>query len=128
MKQLESESDIKVLVDTFYEKVKDNELIGFIFEDVAKIDWNIHLPRMYDFWGNIAFGLGKYKGNPMQKHIEMSYITTMSHDQFDAWLQVWMETIDELFVGEKAEELKSSATNIAALMLYKITQHQSFQS
>lgn len=112
--------DIELLVNTFYDKVKTNKIIGHIFNDVAKVDWEHHLPKMYSFWASLLLGEHSFSGNPMQKHIALSKLTTMSEVEFSEWLSLFIQTTDELFEGEKAEEAKTRAANIARLMLHKI--------
>ena len=68
MKLLESREDIEFLVNTFYKKVAKDETIGFFFTDVAKVNWDLHLPKMYSFWESLLFGQASYKGNPMAMH------------------------------------------------------------
>lgn len=115
-----SRKDIELLVNTFYTKVRVNKTIGFIFEDIAKVDWDAHLPKMYSFWASLLLDEQSFKGNPMQKHIELSKLTTMTEVEFSEWLSLFTETVDDLFTGKKAEEAKQRATNIARLMLHKI--------
>ena len=112
--------DIELLVNTFYDKVKTNKIIGHIINDVAKVDWEHHLPKMYSFWASLLLGEHSFSGNPMQKHIALSKLTTMSEVEFSEWLSLFIQTTDELFEGEKAEEAKTRAANIARLMLHKI--------
>ena len=50
MKDIETIEDIKKLVDNFYDKVAKDEVIGHFFTEIAKVDWDIHLPKMYRFW------------------------------------------------------------------------------
>ena len=115
-----NKDDIKLLVDTFYDKVKTNSVIGHIFNDIAKVDWEHHLPKMYSFWESLLLGEKGFTGNPMQKHIELSKLTAMTETQFSEWLLIFTQTTDELFEGIKADEAKTRAANIARLMLYKI--------
>lgn len=112
--------DIELLVNTFYDKVKTIKIIGHIFNDVAKVDWEHHLPKMYSFWASLLLGEHSFSGNPMQKHIALSKLTTMSEVEFSEWFSLFIQTTDELFEGEKAEEAKTRAANIARLMLHKI--------
>lgn len=49
-KDISTPQDVKTLVDAFYNDVKSDPVIGYIFTDVAKVDWDEHLPRMYKFW------------------------------------------------------------------------------
>ena len=65
---LTTEADIKFMVDSFYDKVNQDDLLEPVFNDVAKINWDHHLPRMYNFWNTILFSRGDYKGSPYQKH------------------------------------------------------------
>lgn len=123
-KDIENRDDIILLVDTFYTKVKSNPVIGFIFEDVAQINWEKHLPVMYSFWSGILLTDHSYSGNPMIKHIELSRKTEMSEKQFNEWLTLFNQTVDELFTGSKANEAKTRANTIANLMLTKINLHK----
>ncbi|WP_367274609.1 group III truncated hemoglobin [uncultured Lutibacter sp.] len=50
MKDINNREDIELLVNKFYEKVKVDETIGYIFNEIANINWDKHLPKMYDFW------------------------------------------------------------------------------
>ena len=120
MKDIENREDVILLVNTFYEDVKTDKTIGHIFTKVATVDWDAHLPKMYDFWEGILLGGTAFKGNPMQAHIGLSKKTAMGKEQFDAWETIWKRTIDKLFIGDKAAEAKTRANNIAQLMLYKI--------
>lgn len=113
-------NDIELLVNTFYDKVKTNKIIGHIFNDVAKVDWDTHLPKMYSFWASLLLGEHSFSGNPMQQHIALSKLTTMCEVEFSEWLSLFIQTTDELFEGKKAEEVKIRAANIARLMLHKI--------
>ena len=55
--------EIVRLVDRFYEKVRDDETLGFIFDKVAQVDWPMHLPMMYDFWQTVLFRDGDCDGD-----------------------------------------------------------------
>lgn len=120
MKDIESREDIIALINQFYHKVQQNELIGKIFTDIAQVNWAHHLPRMYDFWETVLFGKEAFKGNPMLKHIQLSKQTAMEQIHFNEWLLLWSKTIDENFKGETADLAKFRAKSIADLMLYKI--------
>jgi len=119
-KDITDRADIELLVNTFYEKVKNSPKIAYIFTDVAKINWEHHLPKMYSFWASMLLGERSFSGNPMQKHIEISALTPMGEAEFSEWLLLFTQTTDELFSGIKADEIKIRATNIARLMLHKI--------
>ncbi|MCB1061707.1 MAG: group III truncated hemoglobin [Verrucomicrobiae bacterium] len=113
--------DLRLLVDSFYEKVRDDDLLGFIFNDVASIDWDEHLPKMVDFWETIIFGSGAYRGNPLRPHLEVSARTPIGSVQFERWQTLFFATVDSLFVGERAEHIKNAAADMARVMLSRIT-------
>lgn len=120
MKLLETREDIELLVNTFYDKIKKDEIIGFFFNDIAKVNWNEHLPKMYQFWETLLFGQVSYKGNPMAAHFPINEIKAMEKHHFDHWLKVWTATVEELFTGTKAEMAIYKAQNISQLMAYKM--------
>jgi hemoglobin len=113
-------TDIQVLVDTFYEKVRADETIGYLFNEVAKVNWAQHLPRMYDFWENILFQTGGFKGNPMVAHVQLHQQSPLNAAHFDRWQQLFLATVDELFEGDKAELIKQRARSIATMMQIKV--------
>lgn len=117
---IETRADVELLVNTFYEKVRGNKVIGSIFNEVVKVDWDHHLPRMYSFWASLLIGEHSFSGNPMQKHVEISRMASMTETEFSEWLMLFTHTVDELFSGDKANEAKIRAANIARLMLHKI--------
>ena len=118
--QITDRNHIELLVDTFYDRVKLHPILGPIFNDMAKVDWNLHLPKMYNFWASILLGDQSYEGNPMTRHIQLSRSIPMAENEFNEWIALFTKTVDDLFEGEKAEEAKTRAANIARLMLHKI--------
>lgn len=120
MRKLETRQDIEDLVDGFYDKVKNDDTIGFFFNDVAKVDWSHHLPKMYSFWETLLFGQISYKGNPMAIHFPINAKVPMEKFHFEHWLKLWIATIEENFCGELADLAIYKAQNIANLMAYKM--------
>ena len=64
-------AEIETLVNTFYERVRGDDLLGFIFNDVAQTNWAAHLPKMYAFWETVLFRSGGYTGNPLAAHAKL---------------------------------------------------------
>jgi len=119
-KDIANRADIQQLVDTFYIKVRADETIGYLFNEVAQVNWELHLPRMYDFWENILFQTGSFKGNPMAAHVLLHQKSPLSAAHFDRWQQLFLATVDELFEGEMAELIKQRALSIATMMRIKV--------
>ena len=123
MKKIESRAEISLLVKTFYSKIKKDGCIGPIFlKAIPEDEWEDHLEKLTDFWETNLFLIKKYKGNPMQVHQELdvknNYTITQKH--FGKWLELWMSTLDELFIGEKAMKAKENARNISFMLFLKM--------
>lgn len=107
-KDITTRDDIKLLVDSFYAKVQQDDLIGPVF---SHVNWPHHLPIMYDFWSSMMLGDQSYRGNPFQKHLPLPLTT----EHFGRWLKLFRETVDELFAGDKATEILMRAESIAGI-------------
>jgi hemoglobin len=116
MKTIESKEDIIVLVDTFYEKVNKDELLSPIFNEIAKVHWESHMPTMYAFWSSILLGDTSYSGRPFPKHLPLP----IKQKHFNRWLELFHLTVDENFEGGLALEAKNRASNIAEIFSFKI--------
>lgn len=110
---IQDRADIQRLVDSFYAKVQADALLAPVF---SHVDWPHHLPIMYNFWSSMMLGDQSYRGNPLQKHLPLP----IEPPHFDQWLKLFHETVDELFEGEKAEEIKMRARSIAGIFQIKM--------
>ncbi len=119
-KEITHREDIVLLVNSFYDMVKVEAVIGHIFNDVANVNWDHHLPVMYDFWESVLLDGRSYSGNPMMQHITLNKRYRLSEEHFEVWLRLFNQTVDELFTGSKADEAKARAGQIAQLMQHKI--------
>jgi hemoglobin len=113
MKDIINHKDITLLVDSFYAKVKSDDLLSPIFKNV---DWSHHLPRMYDFWGSIVLGAQTFHGDPFQKHAHLP----LNPSHFNRWLKLFDHTVDEHFSGFNADQVKGRAKSIASIFQHKM--------
>jgi hemoglobin len=116
VKEILTLDDIKLLVDTFYGKVRNNPLIGPIFNERIQDRWPIHLEKMYSFWQTVLLEEYTYNGRPFPPHATMP----IGHEHFEQWLALFAETVDELFTGDKADEAKWRAGKMAELFESKL--------
>lgn len=116
---IKNRADIEKLVTIFYGRVMKDPAISYFFNDVAKVNWENHLPKMCDFFENILLSSGNYEGNPMSAHEELQKKCEVKGEHFHYWNTLFDATVDELFSGAKADEIKQRATNIAAAMMHK---------
>lgn len=119
MKDIENRQDIDLLMQRFYSKALNDDVIGYIFTDVAKLDLEHHLPVIGDSWETIVFQTGvyaKHGRNPLQVHGELNLKTPLELEHFKRWLKLFDATVDESFAGERADFMKLRARAIANRM------------
>lgn len=119
-KDIETKDDIRLLIDAFYTKVRSNEVIGYIFNDIARVDWEHHTPIICDFWESVLFHTGPYARNPLQIHKALNEQHPLTAGHFKEWLRLFNDTVDELFEGLNAGLIKQRAQSIATVMQLKI--------
>lgn len=121
MHDIESKQDIELLVNSFYDKARKDETIGYIFNTIIGEDWSHHLPIMYSFWETVLLHVQGYAGNPIQKHIEIDKQIPLEEAHFSTWLKLWTETIDSLFSGKVADDAKKRAGLMIQLISAKVS-------
>jgi len=104
-KDIETIEDIQKLVYTFYDRIRKNDLLGPVFEKVIQDNWPIHLAKMVSFWQTILLYEHTYSGSPFPPHAKLP----IEKIHFDTWVELFQNTVDDLFVGEKANDAKNRA-------------------
>ena len=117
---IESEADIEKLVGQFYSLVRQDALLGPIFDDVARVDWVHHIPRLVGFWSTVLLGSEQYRSNPVPVHVALAQKTPIQSIHFERWLSLFKQTVDDLFAGERAEQAKIRAQSIAIVLQSKL--------
>jgi hemoglobin len=120
LKDIKTRKDIELLVKKFYEKALKDEIIGFIFTEIAQLNFEEHLPIICDFWESVLLNNIKYKGNPMLKHIALHKKISLKKEHFERWLMLWKKSVLANFSGKIADEAIKKANMMANLMRYKI--------
>jgi hemoglobin len=104
-KDIENIEDIKLLVNVFYDRIKENDLLGPIFNHVIKDKRPEHLEKMVRFWQTILLYEHTYSGSPFPPHAQLP----IDKVHFETWVELFQETVDNLFHGEKANTAKTRA-------------------
>ncbi|HEU5053512.1 MAG TPA: group III truncated hemoglobin [Hanamia sp.] len=113
---IKSLDDIKFLVDTFYDKVREDKLIGPIFDEKIQNRWPQHLAKMYTFWQTVLLEDHTYFGSPFPPHANLP----VQKEHFERWLSLFSETVYELFQGPTANEAMWRANKMAEMFQIKI--------
>ena len=118
---IQNREDIIRLVDVFYDQVVEDEQLGYLFNDVAKVNWATHKPIMYDFWESLLLESSHYGRNAMQPHLNLHQRSPLLPAHFAQWEKLFIATVDSLFVGDIANKAKSRALSISTVMQTRIS-------
>ncbi len=126
-KDIQNREDVNLLVSEFYKKVRKDPVLGPFFNRVIT-DWEAHIERLTTFWESSLFMTRKleerYNGNPLHVHIEVDHANDNAITQvhFGLWMNLWFQTLDELFEGEYADNAKNRARKMGSFMYMNIFQ------
>ena len=109
---IKTDEDIKILIQNFYAKVRKDELLAPVFNEVITGDWSEHLETMCRFWNTMLLYTRTYNSDPMSKHLPLP----LSNEHFEKWIYLFQETVDDFFKGKVANDAKETADNIGRLM------------
>ena len=116
-----TEDSLKRLVDTFYARVRQDDLIGPVFNGAID-DWPEHLDRLQAFWSSVMLTSGRYKGRPLPAHIKHG--DAINPASFERWLGLWRETTNALLEAESAAAMQEKAERIAESLMLGIQFHR----
>lgn len=125
MKDITTRADIENLIVAFYEKVKADAVIGYIFTDVVKINWPHHIPIIVNFWEAILLDNPVYTKNAMEVHYTLNEKEPLTPEHFKKWVALFTDTVDEHFEGKTAALAKTRAKSIAGVMQHKMNNNNS---
>jgi len=115
-KDITTLQDVKLLVDTFYGKVRENGMLKDIFNNKIQDRWPQHLEKMYRFWQTVLLEEHTYFGSPFIPHAQLP----VAKDHFNQWLELFNSTVDELFEGPTANRAKWQGDRMAEMFHTKI--------
>ena len=87
-----SEDTIRRQVHTFYARVREDAVLGPVFDDAVE-DWDEHLSKLCDFWSSVLLATGRFRGSPMAAHARRPDI---KDEHFARWLDLFARTAREV--------------------------------
>ncbi|WP_421120966.1 group III truncated hemoglobin [Aquihabitans daechungensis] len=115
MRDLDSPDEIAEMVRRFYQDVAQDDLLGPLFNDVARVDWNEHLPKLTLFWCRALLGIEGYVGNPFRAHSLVNDRSPLTMAQFERWLELFHDTVEVGWVGPRVDQALALVHNVAAV-------------
>lgn len=121
LSDLDSRTQIHNLVVCFYRDVVADDLLGPVFNEVAEVDWAVHIPKLIDFWCRVLLGHPGYDGYILGAHQEVHHLEAFRGELFDRWYTLFVAAVDEGWRGPFAETAKEHAARIAAVLARRLT-------
>lgn len=109
---IQSPADVTKLIKTFYDKLLDSSIKHYF----VHLNLPEHLPRVESFWNATLFPDHAYGVNLMERHAQLN----LNKEDLKIWLNLFWESVDELFAGENAEVTKNRASSIEYIMRKKL--------
>ena len=118
---IKTREDVYLLVSSFYKKVREDNVLAPFFNETIK-NWETHLQHLTTFWESSLFLKTKFTGNPLEAHVKVDakHNNSITELHFGLWLNLWFQTIDELFEGDYAENAKRRARKMGTFLYLKI--------
>lgn len=107
------ETAIRELVERFYTRIQEDDLLGPVFARHMSADWPEHLDRMVDFWSSVLLASGRFRGNPRAKH---DAIPGLNADHFDRWLELFEEEVMNLFPEHVGQDILGRARRMRVVL------------
>jgi len=115
--QVIDESQLEKLIPHFYALIRRDELLGPLF-NAAIGDWPGHMEKLIAFWSSVMLTSGRYKGNPMMKHLV--HADRITPDLFQRWLGIWERTTAEMLPPGGAAAMQAKAQRISENLQHAI--------
>ena len=112
-RDLDDEAEIAEMVRRFYADVAQDDLLGPLFGEVARVDWSEHLPKLTAFWCRALLQQPGYQGNPFRAHQLIHDRSAFTRAHFERWLDLFHETLDLGWEGTRVEHAKDLAQRVA---------------
>jgi hemoglobin len=111
--------NIENFLDDFYAKVREDELLGEIFNNEVS-NWGSHLNKVLVFWVHHTLEPGLYKGNLLKIHQKLDEKWPLSLEHFQRWLKIFEFTAGDYFDDADFKKLCLKARIVAGTLYGRI--------
>jgi hemoglobin len=122
-RDLDTAEEIAEMVRRFYADVAQDDLLGPVFHDVARVDWSEHLPKLAAFWCRALLGQPGYQGNPFRSHQVVHSQREFTPAHFERWLTLFHETLELGWTGPNVRRALDLADNVARVHSHQLLGH-----
>lgn len=115
-RDLDDRAQVHDLVVGFYRELVFDDLLAPVFDEVAEVDWTLHIPKLIDYWCRVLLDEPGYDGFLLGAHREVHDREAFRAEHFDRWYALWVESIDARWEGPIAETAKRHAAKMAGIL------------
>ena len=123
LSDIESITDVERLVRRFYRAAIPDPLLGPVFHDFG-VDWSVYIPKLVDYWAARILYRPGYTGNAVAAHQPVLDSCGFGSAELARWLELWAETVDELFCRPNADRGKDRAAMAGEAIASLIRRHE----
>ena len=120
LRNLDDRAQIHDLVVAFYRELVFDDMLAPVFDEVAEVDWAVHIPTLIDFWCRVLLGQPGYDGYVLGAHEAVNQLSRFRPEHFDRWYGLWVESIDARWTGPIADTAKAHAAHMAGVLARRL--------
>lgn len=117
---LDTAAEVAEMVRRFYADVTMDDLLGPMFNEVARVNWSEHLPKLTAFWCRALLDEPGYQGNPFRAHMLIHARRELTPAHFERWLTLFHETLELGWTGPNARRAGDLADNVARVHSHQL--------
>lgn len=117
---LSTRTEIHDLVVEFYRAIVNDAELGYIFGEVAEVDWTLHIPKLIDYWCRVLLKQPGYDGYILAAHQHVHGIEPIPREMFDRWYLMWVDSIDGTWEGPIAEQAKAHGAKTMKMLAHRL--------
>lgn len=106
-----TKNSVQQMVDIFYESVRQDSILGSVFERALPSSWDAHIALITEFWSTILLGSHSFQGNILAKHMALDGIRK---EHFVRWLSLFKKTVSHFYCEDTAKKFLVVADRIAS--------------
>ena len=119
-RDLDDRAQVHDAVVGFYREIVFDDVLGPVFDEVAEVDWSIHIPTLVDFWCRVLLGEAPAGVSIFGRHAALHRLEPLTVEMFDRWFELWTATVDGSWEGPFADRAKAHAARVLETMARKI--------
>src|SRR3546814_11776886 len=88
-RDLDDRAQIHDAVVAFYREIVFDDLLAPVFDEVADVDWALHIPKLIDYWCRVLLGEVGYDGYILGGHEVVDGVEPFRAQHDDRGYGVW---------------------------------------